>query len=156
MNESTRTVTWKAAEHNHVEKGADWFWVLGILALAGAIAAFVLGNFLFAIVILVGAGSMAIVTLRRPRTISFTVNMRGVQIDETFHPYSTLESFYIDDVNYTKPQLLLKSKKIYAPLIIIPVPTAHVADVDAILGERLPEEELEEPFINVLLEFFGF
>ena len=36
MAEAIKAVTWEAPEHHHIEKRSDWFWVLGILAIAGA------------------------------------------------------------------------------------------------------------------------
>lgn len=156
MNESARAITWEAPEHHHVEKGSDWFWVVGIIAVAGATAAFFFGNFLFAILILVAAVSLSLVALRQPKVIPFSVSTRGIRVDENIYPYAALESFYIDTVNYAEPQLLVKSKKLYMPLIVMPIPEEYMDEIDDILSERLPEEELEEPLVNVLLEFFGF
>lgn len=156
MNETVQALTWEAPEHRHVEKGNDWFWAVGILALAGAIAAFLVGNFLFAILILVAAAALSLVALRRPRIIAFAVSTRGIRVGDTWYPYAALESFCIDIMNYAEPQLLLKSKKVYMPLMVLPLPEEYIDDIDMLLSERLPEEELEEPFFNVLLEFFGF
>lgn len=156
MNEKTRAVTWEAPEHHHVEKGADWFWAVGIIAIAAAITVFMFGNFLFAILILVAAAALSLAALRHPRVIEFGVSTRGIRVGDMWYPYTALESFAIDVANYAEPQLLLKSKKLYMPLILIPLPEEYVDDVDEIVGERLPEEDLEEPFFNVILEFLGF
>ena len=32
--EITRAITWEAPEHNHIEKTSDWYWALGIIAVA--------------------------------------------------------------------------------------------------------------------------
>ena len=156
MEDVVRAVTWEAPEHYHTEKSNDWFWVVGIISIAGAIAAFFFGNFLFAILILVAAASLSLVALRHPRVIPFSVSTRGVGVDDTFYTYSSLDSYFIDEVNYPTPQLLLKTKKFYLPLVVLPLPDEHLHDIEDILSVRLPEEELEEPFINLLLEFFGF
>lgn len=156
MNETVQALTWEAPEHRHVEKGSDWFWAVGIIAFASATASFLLGNFLFAILIFVAAAALSLVALRRPRIIAFAISTRGIRVGDTWYPYASLESFCIDIMNYAEPQLLIKSKKMYMPLIVIPLPEEYIDDVDLIIHDRLPEEELEEPFFNVLLEFFGF
>jgi len=156
MAESTRAITWEAPEHHHIEKGSDWFWALGIVALCGAIAAFFFGNFLFAILILVGAFSMSLVAVRPPAVISFSISTRAIKLGEKSYPYSSLESYFLDEENPRGPQLLLKAKSLYSPLIILPIPEEYVDDIEDLLLDRLVEEELEEPLANKILEVFGF
>ena len=156
MAEVTKAVTWEAPEHHHIEKRSDWFWVLGILAIAGAGAAIFFGNMLFAILIIIGASVTALLGLREPRIIPFAVTQRGLRIDDTLYPYSTLESFYIDEDNPMGPQLLAKSERFFMPLIVMPIPEEYIDEVEEIIEIRLPEEHLEEPFAHKLLEFFGF
>lgn len=154
--EVTRAVTWEAPEHHHIEKGSDWFWALGIVALCGAIAAFFFGNFLFAILILVGGAAMALAAAKRPSVIPFSVSTRGIRVGDKIFPYSTLEAYFIDEENPNGPQLLLRSKRLYMPLIIMPIPQEYVHEIEDLLVTRLPEEELEEPLANKILEMFGF
>ena len=156
MAEATRAVTWEALEHNHVEKGSDWFWVLGILSFAGAATAFFFGNFLLAILILVGAGAAALVANREPQIIPYAVSTRGLRVDNQLYPYSTLEAFYIDEEHELGPQLLARSTKLFGPLIIMPLPEEYVEEIEDILELRLPEEHMEEPLVNKILEIFGF
>ena len=42
------------------------------------------------------------------------------------------------------------------PLIVMPIPTNHIDDIEHILKEKLIEEELAEPFLIKVLELFGF
>jgi hypothetical protein len=156
MVEDVRSVYWEAPEHNHIEKSGDWFWILGIIAVTGAIVSIMFGNVLFSIVILLAATTMGLVGMKKPRIISFEVSNRGVRIDTTLYPYATLQSFYLDEENHIDPQLFLKSKKMFVPLLILPVPDEYTDLIDSMLAERLPEEEIEEPFSHRLLEFFGF
>lgn len=156
MAEVVNAVTWEAPEHHHVEKSSDWFWALGLIAIAGAVTAFVLGNVLFGVVILLGSITMVVFTLHEPRVMPFAVTTRGVRINNELYPYSTLESYYIDEDNPEGPQLLVKSERTFMPLLILPIPEEYVDDIEDLLAPRLPEEHLEEPFSHKLLEFFGF
>lgn len=156
MAEVTNAITWEAPEHHHIEKGSDWFWALGVLAVAGAAAAFVFGNTLFGVVILLGAITMTLFALNDPKIIPFAVTARGIRIGSTVHPYSTLESYALDEEHMHGPQLLVKSKRTFMPLLILPIPEEYVDDIEDLVAMRLAEEELEEPFSHRLLEFFGF
>lgn len=156
MAEVTHTVKWEAASHERIEKGNDWFWALGVLAFAGATVAFIFGDVLFGMVILLGAITTGIFANHEPKLVQYAILARGIQVGDNMYPYSTLESFYLDEDNPDGPQLLVKSKSTFMPLIIMPVPGEYVDDIDDLVGARLPEEELEEPISKRLLEFFGF
>ena len=147
---------WEAPEHTHIEKTSDWYWILGIIAVAGSIASMIFGNVLFSVVILLGAMTLFITSHRKPRVIEFEVSERGLRIADDVYPYATLESYYLDEQNHTNPQLIAKSKKLFVPLLIIPIPDEYITEIESIVATRLPEEHLEEPFSHKLLEFFGY
>lgn len=156
MEQSPRAITWEAPEHHHIEKSGDWFWALGILTISATIAAMFFGNVLFALVLALSGGVLSISAAKRPRVVPFAVTVRGVRTGDELFPYSTLESYYIDEDNPLGPQLLIRSKRLFMPLIVVPLPDEVVDDIEALIKERLLEEHLEEPFFNKLLEFFGF
>ncbi len=154
--DDVRSVYWEAPEHNHIEKTHDWYWILGIIAIASSVASIIFGNVLFGIVIILGAMTMFITGNRRPRIIAFEVSLRGIRIENDLYPYSTLESFCLDEENILGAQLIVKSKKMFAPLLIVPVPEEYMIDIENIIAPRLAEEYMEEPFSHKLMEFFGF
>ncbi len=151
-----REVTWEAPEHHHVEKNGDWFWILGILTIIATVTAFFLGNTLFALLLLIAGVTTGLVANREPDIIPFAVNNRGIRVADTLYPYSTLECFYLDEEHERGPQLLARSTKLFMPLIIMPIPAEYIEEIETILEPRLPEEHLEEPLANKLLEIFGF
>ncbi len=156
MEGSVHSVYWEAPEHNHIEKTNDWYWILGIIAIAGSVAMIIFNNVLFAIVIILGALTMIITGQRKPRVIEFEVSNRGIRIENDLYPFSTLESFYLDEENIPGPQLIVKSKKLFVPLLILPIPEEYMLEIEDIIAPRLHEEHLEEPFSHRLLEYFGF
>lgn len=151
-----RVVAWEAPAHHHIEKSSDWFWALGIITVSASAAAFFFGNFLFAILIIIAACIMALLANREPQTVSYAVTPRGLRVGDRLYPYSTLEAFYIDEDHEDGPQLLARSQKLFMHLIIMPIPDEHVEDIEDILENRLPEEEIEEPLGTKILEIFGF
>lgn len=144
--------------HDHTEpKSADWYWALGIIAVAGAVAAVVLGNILFAVLIVVGTLTLALYAVRKPNLAHFEINDRGIRIDNTIHPYTSLDSFWVDDIDeHTSPKLLIKSKKALMPFIIIPLDPVSPTDVRECLFLYLDEEEHTEPLPHKIMDYLGF
>ena len=151
-----KSITWEAYEHHHIERGSDWFWVLGIITIATSVATIILGNVLFGILIFVAGLVTALHALQKPQIIPYAVTQRGLRVNNVLYPYSTLEAFYIDEENPHGPQLLVRSERLFMPLIILPLPEEYIDEVEDIISARLPEEHIEEPFAIKLLEFFGF
>ncbi len=156
MDEPLRGIIWEAYEHHHDSKQSDWFWVLGIITVSITIAALLLHNTLLAVLILISGIVIAILASREPKLISYAATQRGLKIDDKLYPYTTLECFYIDEDGVFGPQLLVKSEKLFMPLLILPLPEEAQDEIENIIAGRLPEQHLEEPFAHKLLEFFKF
>jgi hypothetical protein len=156
MEPTLRSITWEAPEHHHVEKGNDWFFALAIIVLSFVIMAILFNNVLFALLLGLAGGALGVSAAKRPSIIPYAVTVRGVRIDERLYPYSTLESFHIDEEDAKGPQLLLKTHQRLSPLLVLPIPVDHIDDIDHILKEKLEEEELVEPLLIKVLELFGF
>jgi len=150
-----RAISWEAPEHHHVEKGNDWFFALAIIIIALVIVAVMFGNALLAFLIGVAGGALAVSAAKGPSIVPYAVSVRGVKIEDELHPFSTLASYHIDEDDPRGPQLLIKSEQRFMPLIVMPIPADHIDDIEDILKEKLPEEELVEPFLIKVLELFG-
>lgn len=148
---------WTALEHEHIHKSSDWFWALGIIAIATAATSIIFNNILFALVILIGAFTIGINASKPPAQVRFRITSRGILINNILHPYSSLESFWVSDENqYEQPKLLVKSKKLLAPHIVIPIEDIHPDDIRDYIIEYLEEEEDSESLAQKIVEFFGF
>ena len=156
MEPTARSITWEAPEHHHVEKGNDWYFALAIIVVSFVVVAILFNNVLFALLLGLSGGALAVSASKRPSIIPYGVSVRGVKIDDEMYPYGTLDSYYIDEDDPRGPQLLIKSERKLMPLLILPIPTAYVDDIEDILKERLEEEHLEEPLFVKILELFGF
>ncbi len=156
MQPQLSSVEWEAPEHYHEDKRSDWYWALGILTLTAAVASFLLGNPLFGVLIILAGIVMALLASREPPIIPFAVTTRGIRVGDVLYPYSTLESYHIETEHSVEPLLIVKSERLFMPLIIIPLPGEYIDEVESIVRLRLRTEHLEEPFATKLLEFFGF
>ena len=156
MEQTPRSVTWEAPEHHHIEKGNDWYFALAIIVVAIVVVAILFNNVLFALLLGLSGGALAVSAAKRPSIIPYAVTVRGIKAADQLYPHSTLESYHIDEDDHRGPQLLIKSGQKLMPLIVMPIPPDHVDDIEAILSEKLVEEELHEPLFVKILELFGF
>jgi hypothetical protein len=145
-------LTWEALEHRHRPHGPDWFWAIGVIGLGISVTAIVLGNLLFGILVIIGTVALLLQSLKHPREIEFGITERGIRIGTTLYPYTTLEVFWITEDDL----LLIRSTKVFMPLLIIPIEGPAREEVrDALLG-FLDEEELHEPLSHKIMEAVGF
>jgi len=148
-------LTWTAPEYVYRHKTPDWYWILGIVTVTAAIVSVLLGNILFGFVILLSGFALALYGARPPRVITYTLTEKGIIADAVLYPYSTLESYWIDDT-VLPSRLLVQSRKIAMPLIVIPIEEVEDEDVAEILTEYLREVEHEESVAQRIFEYFGF
>jgi hypothetical protein len=150
-------IEWEAHEHVHVEKAPDWYWALGLIAIASAVAALIANNVLFAVFILVIAFALAVASSQQPDVYRFSINQRGVRIEEKLHPYSMIDWFAIDQPTKHHPaRLILNPKGFFTPIIVIPLEDVDIEHVHDFLSTFLPEEDHQEPLTHRVMEWLGF
>jgi hypothetical protein len=147
---------WDGHEHEHKDRSSDWFWAVGIVTVSVAITSVILGNIIFAILIIVSAFALLLFINRPPETIHVIVDERGVTKGNILYPYGTLHSFWLD-IDHPHQKILLRSKKALMPLIVIPL--AEGLNIDSIEEELLEHVQMEPlvlPFAERVLEYLGF
>ncbi len=152
------TIQWEALEHAHrKEKSQDWYWALGLIVVSVAVASILLGNTLFALLIIVASLALGLSAGDTPNKHTYTINTRGVSVDETLYPYKSLEAFWIDETRPHENVLLLDLQKPLVPHLVIKIPdTVDINDLQDYLLDYLPEEEMYESASHRLAEMFGF
>lgn len=156
MEPAVRAISWEAPQHHHVEKGNDWFFALAIIVVAFVVMAILLNNVMFALLLGIAGGVLAMSAAKRPAIVPYAVTVRGVKVEDELFPYSTLHSYHIDEEDHRGPQLLIRTLRRSVPLLVLPIPIDHVDDIEAMLREKLPEEMIQEPLFLKILELFGF
>lgn len=148
-------ISWKAPEHMHTEKSTDWYWIVGIISVTLAVISVLLGNTLFAILIIVGVFTLTVYSTKKPSTVHIELTPTGIKMHDLLYPYSNLESFWIEEQQLS-PRILLKTTKKIAPYVVILLGDANPDEVRDELLVHLPEIKHSEPFIEKLLIYFGF
>lgn len=150
-----QSISWTVITHVHREHSVDWYWSAGIIAVVAAAISIWLGNLLFAIVILVGAGSLGALFLRGPREHAVRIDQRGVHIDGTLYPYRSIESFWVER-SPEAPRLYLMTHAIVSPHVMLPLESGAQADQVRSYLKRVVEEKEQGPHAGEhLAEMFG-
>jgi hypothetical protein len=149
------TITWRAPEYSHKERGVDWLWSIGIVALAGCIIALWLHNYLFAVFIALAGVSLIFFTIRHPREIEFVIEAEGISMGRDKQIWKDIKGFtIIPGIPYAK-LLILTSKK-FLPLYTLPLPSGLSPEVEKSLLKVIPKTELEQSRSMQFAEKLGF
>lgn len=152
-----KSIEWQSLEHQHKIRSSDWFWIVGVVSIAGAILAVYFGNIIMAILIIIAGFTSILHGHTEPRILTFKINRRGVQAGSTLYSYSTLESFWVED-EHIHDKIIIKSQKFLMPYIILPYDSTKIDpdDIRNYLLEYMDEEEMEEPVLQQVMENLGF
>jgi hypothetical protein len=151
-------ITWETLDHIKEDKSSDWFWIVGIIAIAGSVLAIFFSNILLGLVILLSAFASFMFVHTPSKIERYELNKKGITIGDTMYPYNSLESFYvIDEDGYERDRILIKSEKLFMTLIIMPLGNEVTVDeVRDFLLEYIDEEEMREPPTYYIMSKLGF
>ena len=156
MAQADLRLEWDAHEYEHKERTQDWFWAVGIITVSIAVASIIFGNIIFGIFIIVAAFSLSLYINKRPETLHMKIDTKGISRGNTYYPFETLHSYCID-IEHPHKKIILRSKKVLMPLIVIPLgENIDSEKVKNIMTEYLPEEYQQLPFMENVLEYLGF
>ena len=157
----TYHISWQAPEYEHHEHGADWFWAVGIITVSLAVAFFIIGNILLALILLIGIGILLAHAKRKPQNVTYEISRKGIRAHATLYKWNSLESFWIleehaTEKKYIGPKLLLTSQKQFMPHIVIPLDNAPLEEIHHLLSRMLHEIPQMEPFPHRIMRKLGF
>lgn len=156
MPPSEQGISWQVNTHEHKERSADWYWTLGLLVLAGAGLAVFFGNILFAVILLLAGGCIGYLSARGPREHAVAMSQKGVTLDGTLYPYKNIDSFWVDETLAGGPKLLVSTKGVLHPQLVIPLLSAPRATAVRQYLRRFIQEEEQMPHVGEhLAEIFG-
>lgn len=147
---------WEAPEYEYVHKTTDWYWAVWIIAISVAVAAVIYNNFFLSIFALIAAATLTMLSTKKPEIIDHEINTHGVRIGSKLFPHNTLESYWIEEYEDRPPKLLIKSKKKFMTLIVIPLGSVEPGYVMQALDPHIPEVEIHESIYQRFMEYVGF
>jgi len=145
---------WQTLEYPEKHRGKDWFFAVWLLAVSGAATSFILANFLFGVLIIVGTIGLTLFATRKPNLLNISIEERGVRIDKQFYFYKDIDSFWAEEGE--TPRLFIGLKKALLPYIVISIEDYSPEEIRDYLSRYLEEKEHTESLFEVLMDRLGF
>jgi len=141
--------TWEGREYDYNPKSTDWYWALGIIAVALVLAFILFGNYLLALLVTIAAAALAVHAANEPPVHRFRLIEQGIVIGDELHPFESMVSFSVlEDVEGELPPILsIKTESWLSPHLLIPLTGV---DADMIYGYFLQHVDEEEHRHNLV------
>jgi hypothetical protein len=147
---------WNAPEYVQHERGNDWYWWLGLIAVVLLVFAVWQKSFLFGVLIILGWFTTILFAMRQPKNVHFIISEQGITIDSTFYSWGSIKSFWIFNNPPIQKELSLVSERTLSPYVKIPLGDVDPNQVHEILKKHVEEIEQEESIIEHLAHLFKF
>ena len=149
-------ISWQVEEYSHREKTPDWYWALGVIALAGAITAIIYHNVLFAILIILSSLILGYYASRKPEIMEVSINEDGIKIRDYMYLFSKLKGFAIEE-HFMGNKLLIESSRAVVPVLSIPLPeNLDTEGLYELLKTKMQEKPITLPVSHRIIEHIGF
>jgi hypothetical protein len=154
----TALFEWEGREYDHNPKSADWYWALGIIAVALAVAAVLFGNYLLAVLVAVAATALALHAAKTPPLHRFSLTEGGILIGDELHPFERMISFSVlEDVEGEYPPMIsIKNESWLSPHLIIPLAGVDADAVYDYFLRHVDEAEHQHTFTDLVAAWLGF
>lgn len=163
--EETININWQALEYEEKNQGNDWFWALGIIVVAVAVTSIIYKNYFFALLIVIGGVLLAYFSIKKPETITYEFNNRGLKVKDRIYTYESIKHFWVrtnqlkkdaEDADVT-PALFLHTQRIFLPMFSIPITEEIALEIrDLLISKNIEEKKMEEhPSVHIM-ERLGF
>lgn len=149
---------WEGREYEHNPKSADWYWALGIIAVAGIVAAILFGNYLLSVLIAIATTTIGLHAAKEPPIHRFRLTESGLLIGEHLHPFEHMRSFsMLEDINGELPPILsIQTMRWHSPHLLIPLEGVDADAVYEYLLHRVDEGEHHLTLTDLVAAWLGF
>ena len=155
MSSTNEKLEWSALEYEEKNQSNDWFWALGVIVVAGSITSIIFANYFFAALLIISGILLGFFAIKKPETVYYELNNKGLKIKSRLYPYEKIKAFYIQTEN--KPLLFIKSERFFMPIISIPIEYGHANSIrNIMIGKEVPEEKMAEHPYEKIMERLGF
>lgn len=156
LSSGTVLIEWEAPEYVVYKKTVVWYVGFGVILALLIFSAFVMQSFLTAIVFILAGILIFVYSERKPKIISYDIRTSGIRVDSRVFLFRELESFNTVERG-SEVYLLLKSKRVFMPMIHIPLNDADHELVTETLGRHLSQDpDFVEPFADIIAHWLGF
>jgi hypothetical protein len=148
--EQAEAVNWESSEYFLQEKSGLWFVGLAVVAAGLIVLAILMEAWSFVALVVVSVVALIIYVKRPPRLIHYSLDSKGIHIDERIYSYDNYRSFGVLKDGDQFSIVLIPKKRFSPGLSIYFAKEQGEAIVDA-FGLRLPMQEVKLDVIDKLI-----
>ncbi|MFH1111818.1 MAG: hypothetical protein V1712_01975 [Patescibacteria group bacterium] len=151
-NLGNKLLAWQFPEFREIERSRLWWIVALVILVVLLVYAIRDFNFLFAIIVIIGAAIIWVDSRKKPALLDFAIHQQGVAVGRRFWLWNELDFFWIA---YRPPEitsLYLQPKAALKPRLSIPLVNINPLKIREILTKFLREdlEREDEPTSEAL------
>lgn len=88
-------ISWTVTETAPTRKTYNWYWAVGIIAIGISAGGVIAQNYLFAVLIILGAFALMLAGSRGGARYQFSISERGARVGQEFIPMEKIKRFSI-------------------------------------------------------------
>lgn len=149
--------SWQTREYRYYKRSEEWFWIVGLAIVLGIILAIIAGNFLFAVIILVGGITVVMYAVRPPENLDVLIRESGIKINSIFFPFDNISAFSLQD-NEEPFQLVIfpKNSWVYKSITLDLSEEIELGELKKFLSEKIEEKPYQKSLSEAFGEIAGF
>ncbi len=141
------------------QKSKDWYIALWIYAISLSAVAYLLSGFTSALVAIAAGVALSAVAksneARGNKKVKYTINTKGIKINDILFPYSSIRRFNILEEN-GRPVLAVDLISVLVPDLVIPLNNVEEEDVLFFLSQFVKvDKEMQIPYTHILARSLG-
>lgn len=145
------TVRWRAKEFISPDKNVGWYIGLGVVVVAVLLLdIFVMKAWTVSAVFIAIAVALIVMSVRPPREIEYTLGEKGVYVDGQLYRFDDYRAFGVMHDGKENSIQLIPVKR-FRPGLSVYFPVESGEQIVAILGQKLPMQELEPDFVDKIV-----
>lgn len=148
-------LSWNAAEFIYNHKPFGWYLLLALIFLALIGAAIWTHQWLLIAVFALMGIALGVYANRKPRTLTYSVTNRGVDVGDKKYGYDQFKTYFESD-DYGQLVFDLVPTKRFAPLVSLPITKEIEAKIEDHLASYLPKTEPRNDSIEKVFKLLHF
>ncbi len=88
-------ISWDIPEYEKHARGKAWYLLFALVALAMLVYALMTGNFLFAVIVIIGGFVLIMNDARHPQNVNISLTTEGIFVGRKFYDYDEIDNFSI-------------------------------------------------------------
>lgn len=88
-------MSWEIPEYHKHERGHWWYILYALIGVGLVVQALIYGNFLFALIIVIGSLALILNDARHPKSIPVIITTEGLIVGGSFYDYDSIKHFTV-------------------------------------------------------------